>query len=102
MSPHTPGPYFYSYVHLRKPRLAHTVTWDSEGIFFGFLAPVRTNFGRLWAGRSQSELFSQLPQFRVRTFSQAGPTDLPPYFRGSLVARLVRACFFHALGHASW
>ena len=65
MSPHTLGPNFYSYVHLRKPRLAHTVTRDFGRIFFCFLASVRTNFGHFWAGWSQSELLSQLPQFRV-------------------------------------
>ena len=82
ISPHTLGPNFYSYIHLRKPCLAHMVTRYLGGFFFFFLAPVRTNFGHFWAGRSQSELFSQLPQFCVRTFPRPAQPTSPPIFGG--------------------
>ena len=71
MSPHTLEPSFYSYVRLRKPRLAHTVTRDFWGIFFFFFSVCPNKF---WPFLGRSVL--------IRTFLSTSPILCLNFFLG--------------------
>jgi hypothetical protein len=63
--PNASEPYHKCLLHVFTTQPSHTTSQDSFGDFFGFLAPVQTNFGTCQGGHFSLIIFCWIPKTRV-------------------------------------